>query len=99
MRKLTVGLITILALMVAALWSNHAVAATTIPAPKYHSLIDTVAKVHCPEGSEYVCKRNNKCFCRAYRGSGTYTQRRRYVRPYVGRPYVGRPYVRRWRWW
>ena len=102
MRKLIVGLTTLLLSMVVGLWSSNVEAASMIPAPKYHSLIDTVAKVRCPEGSQYVCRRN-ECFCRAYRGySDRYTERRRYVRPYVGRPYVGRPYVRRpylRRWW
>jgi hypothetical protein len=90
MRQLSVGVTTILVLMVVGLWSSQAEAA-----------------VRCPEGSEYVCKRNNKCFCRTYqRYSTPYAYRRPYVvrpffgfpywgRPYVGRPYVGRGYVRR----
>jgi hypothetical protein len=55
------------------------------------------AAVRCPEGSQYVCKRNNQCFCRAYRGYSTpYAYRRPYVGlPFIGRPFVGRSYVRR----
>jgi hypothetical protein len=54
------------------------------------------AAVRCPEGSQYVCKRNNQCFCRAYRGYSTpYAYRRPYVRPFLGLPFVGGAYVRR----
>jgi hypothetical protein len=80
MRQLSVGLTTILVLMVVGLWSSQADAA-----------------VRCPEGSQYVCKRNNKCFCKAYQGYSTpYAYRRPYmVRPFFGLPYLGRPYVGR----
>jgi hypothetical protein len=83
MRQLSVGLTTVLVLMVVGLWSSQAEAA-----------------VRCPEGSQYVCKRNGQCFCRAYY-STPYAYRRPYMArpflglPYLGRPYVGRAYVRR----
>jgi hypothetical protein len=78
MRQLSVGLTTVLVLMVVGLWSNQAEAA-----------------VRCPEGSQYLCKRNGQCFCRAYY-STPYAYRRPYVaRPFLGLPYLGRAYVRR----
>ena len=106
MRKWTIGLTTILVFMVAGLWSREAEAATMIPAPEHHSLVEMVScnrADRCPVGSQYVCRRSS-CYCRACAGySDPYTHRRRYVRPYVARPYVGRPYVRRRyvrrRWW
>jgi hypothetical protein len=79
-RQLTVGIATILVLMIVGVWTSHAEAA-----------------VRCPDGSQYVCKRNGQCFCRTYqRYSTPYAYRRPFVvRPFIGLPYWGRPYVGR----